>query len=45
MKVALIQQKYYGNKEMTVKETLERIKTASINGAELVNLQVLQQNE
>lgn len=45
MKVALIQQKYYGNKEMTVKETLERIKTASINGAELVILQELHQNE
>lgn len=45
MKVALIQKKYYGNIETTIKETLRSIKTASVNGAELVVLQELHQNE
>jgi len=45
MKVALIQKKYYGNIETTIKKTLRSIKTASVNGAELVVLQELHQNE
>lgn len=45
MKVALIQQKYYGSKEETVKVTSEKIKEASQNGAKLVVLQELHQNE
>jgi len=45
MKVALIQKKYYGNIETTVKETLRSIKTASVNGAELLVLEELHQNE
>lgn len=45
MKVALIQQKYYGSKEETVKVTSEKIQEASKNGAKLVVLQELHQNE
>lgn len=45
MKVALIQQKYYGSKEETIKVTSEKIKEASQNGAKLVVLQELHQNE
>lgn len=45
MKVALIQQKYFGNKERTIQETFRSIKTAAVNGAALVILQELHQNE
>jgi len=45
MKVALIQQKYYGSKEETVKVTSAKIKEASKNGANLIVLQELHQNE
>ncbi len=45
MKVALIQQKFYGSKKETIKVTSERIKEASKNGANLVVLQELHQNE
>ena len=45
MKVALIQQKFYGNKEETIKVTTAKIKEASQNGAKLVVLQELHQNE
>ena len=45
MKTALIQQKYYDNKETTVTITTEEIKQAAQNGAELVVLQELHQNE
>lgn len=45
MKVALIQQKFYGNKPDTVKATVTKIEEASQNGAELVILQELHQNE
>lgn len=45
MKVALIQQKYYDSKEETIKVTSEKIKEASQNGAKLVVLQELHQNE
>jgi len=45
MKVALIQQKYYGSKEETIKVTSEKIKEAAKNGAKLVVLQELHQGE
>ncbi len=45
MKVALIQQKYYGSKKETIKVTLENIKEAAKNGAKLVVLQELHQGE
>lgn len=45
MKVALIQQKFYGTKKETIKVTSEKIKEASKNGAKLVVLQELHQNE
>jgi N-carbamoylputrescine amidase len=45
MKTALIQQKYYDNKETTVTITTQEIKQAAQNGAELVVLQELHQNE
>lgn len=45
MKVALIQQKYYGSKKETIKVTSEKIQEASKNGAKLVVLQELHQNE
>ncbi len=45
MKVALIQQKYYGSKEETIKVTSEKIKEAAKSGAKLVVLQELHQGE
>ena len=45
MKVALIQQKFYGNKQDTLQVTVNKIEEASQNGAELVVLQELHQNE
>jgi len=45
VKVALIQQKAYRTKDMTVKKTVEYIQKASKNGAKLVVLQELHQNE
>jgi len=45
MKVALIQKKYYGNTFKTNKETIKNIEIASREGAELVVLQELHQNE
>jgi len=45
MKVALIQQKYHGTKEKTLQVTQEQIALAAQNGAVLVVLQELHQNE
>ena len=45
MKIALLQKKYYNNKLSTIKETVKDIKEASLNGAELIVLQELHQNE
>ena len=45
MKAALIQQKFYGNKKETVRATAEKVEEAASNGAELVVLQELHQNE
>ncbi len=45
MKIALIQKKYLSNKKVTIEETVKDIKRASGNGAELVILQELHQNE
>jgi N-carbamoylputrescine amidase len=45
MNTALIQQKYYDNKETTVTITTEKIQQAAQNGAELIVLQELHQNE
>ena len=45
MKTALIQQKYYGNKENTRQATCTQIEEASLNGASLVVLQELHQTE
>lgn len=45
MKTALIQQKYYDNKEKTLKVTVEHINKAAQNGAELIILQELHQTE
>lgn len=45
MKTALIQQKYYGNKTDTINATASKIKEAAKNGAELIVLQELHQNE
>ncbi len=45
MKTALIQQKYYDNKEMTITATAEKIKQAAQNGAQLIVLQELHQSE
>jgi N-carbamoylputrescine amidase len=45
MKIALIQQKYYGSKSKTIKITTKRIKEASKNGVKLIVLQELHQNE
>ncbi len=45
MKVALIQQKYYGSKASTLEATLQQIKEASNSGALLVVLQELHQTE
>jgi len=43
MKSALIQQKYYKNKEKTIAKTVLKIEEASQNGAELIVLQELHQ--
>ncbi|MBN2825532.1 MAG: carbon-nitrogen hydrolase [Campylobacterales bacterium] len=45
MKVALIQQKFYGTKEETVAVTKAKVFEAARNGAKLVVLQELHQNE
>jgi len=45
MKTALIQQKYYDSKELTISVTREKIQEAAQNGAELVVLQELHQTE
>lgn len=45
MKVALIQQRYYDDKQKTVEATSKKIKEASHNGAQLVVLQELHQTE
>ena len=45
MKVALIQQKYYGSKASTLEATVQQIKEASNSGALLVILQELHQTE
>ncbi|MBD3791722.1 MAG: carbon-nitrogen hydrolase [Campylobacterales bacterium] len=45
MKTALIQQKFYGNKIDTINATASKIKEAAKNGAELIVLQELHQNE
>ena len=45
MKIALLQKKYYGTKEETVNQTVKDIKEASTNGAVLIVLQELHQNE
>jgi N-carbamoylputrescine amidase len=45
MKTALIQQSYHGSKEKTLHVTLEKIKEAADNGAQLVVLQELHQTE
>ncbi|AQW81298.1 N-carbamoylputrescine amidohydrolase [Campylobacter pinnipediorum subsp. pinnipediorum] len=45
MKVALIQQKFHKTKKQTVEKTLELIKQASKNSAELVVLQELHQTQ
>ncbi len=45
MKTALIQQKFYGNKNKTIDKTLLYIEEAAKNGAELVVLQELHQTE
>ena len=45
MKVALIQKKYYGNTEKTLKKTVKSISKASANNSDLVILQELHQNE
>jgi len=45
MKIALIQQKYHGSKDATLKVTLQKIQEAAQNGTELIVLQELHQNE
>jgi len=45
MKIALIQKKYSISKKNTVEETVNKIKLASFNGAELIVLQELHQSE
>ncbi len=45
MKTALIQQKFYGNKTDTINATTSKIQEAAKNGAELIVLQELHQNE
>ena len=45
MKTALIQQKFYGSKTDTINATTSKIQEAAKNGAELVVLQELHQNE
>ena len=43
MKIALIQQKFYGSKQKTITHTIFKIKEAKQNGADLVVLQELHQ--
>ncbi|HIP62324.1 MAG TPA: carbon-nitrogen hydrolase [Sulfurovum sp.] len=45
MKTALIQQKYKNTKEATIQATIELVSKASQNGAKLIVLQELHQNE
>ena len=45
MKIALIQQKYHINKDATIQITAKQIKEATQNGAQLIILQELHQNE
>jgi len=45
MKIALIQQKYYGSKNATIDVTVKNIQEAAQNGAELIVLQELHQTE
>ena len=45
MKIALIQQKYHESREYTIKHTVHQIKKSSQNGAKLIILQELHQNE
>jgi len=45
MKIALIQQRYYGTKERTLMKTLKEIEEASKSGVELIVLQELHQTE
>ena len=45
MKTALIQQAYHDNKELTLQVTIEKIKEAAQNGAQLVVLQELHQTQ
>lgn len=45
MKIALIQKKYYVNKKKTIKKTIDDIKMASKQKAELIVLQELHQSE
>ncbi len=45
MKTALIQQSYHSNKEQTLQVTMDKIKEAVQNGAQLVVLQELHQTE
>jgi len=45
MKIALLQKKFYENKHLTINKTVKDIKEASLNGAELIVLQELHQNE
>jgi len=45
LKTALIQEKYNGSKEKTIKRTIEQIHTAAQNGAKLVVLQELHQTD
>ncbi len=45
MKTALIQQAYHGSKAQTLQVTIEKIKEAAQNGAELIVLQELHQTE
>lgn len=43
MKIALIQQKYYGSKNETIKQTVQKISQASKHGSKLIVLQELHQ--
>jgi len=45
MKTALIQQAYHDNKEQTLQVTIDQIKEAVQNGAQLIVLQELHQTE
>jgi len=45
MKTALIQQSYHYNKVTTLQVTIEKVEEAALNGAQLIILQELHQNE